>query len=137
MAYVLIGFMGAGKSTVAGELGDGLGVTPLDSDGLLEERLGHSVAREFELHGEPAFRAQEEELVCGLLEGAGAQDGIALGGGSVLSGRVREALAPHLTVLLDVDPAVAWERVRASENGADRPLARDREDFLTLHSGRR
>jgi shikimate kinase/3-dehydroquinate synthase len=137
MAYVLIGFMGAGKSTVAGELGEALGVTPLDSDAMLEERLGHPVAREFERSGEPAFRAREEELVCALLAGAGPEDVIALGGGSVLSGRVREALAPHLTVLLEVDPATAWERVRAAENGAERPLARDRQDFLRLHSGRR
>jgi shikimate kinase/3-dehydroquinate synthase len=137
MAYVLIGFMGSGKSTAAGELGEALGVIPLDSDAMLEERLGHPVAREFELNGEPAFRAREEALVCALLEGAGPEDVIALGGGSILSGRVRDALAPHLTVLLDVDPATAWERVRASEDGAERPLARDRQEFLMLHSGRR
>jgi shikimate kinase/3-dehydroquinate synthase len=137
VAFVLIGFMGAGKSTAAAELADALGVVARDSDALLEERFGHPVAREFELRGEPAFRASEEEVVCELLSDAGAHDVIALGGGSVLSGRVREALAPHLTVLLDVDPAVAWERVRASENGGERPLARDRDGFLALHSQRR
>ena len=52
MAFVLIGFMGAGKSTAAGELADALGSAALDSDALLEERFGHPVAREFELHGE-------------------------------------------------------------------------------------
>ena len=70
MAFVLIGFMGAGKSTVAAELAEALGVAPLDSDALLEERLGHPVAQEFELHGEASFRAKEEELVCELLAGA-------------------------------------------------------------------
>ena len=49
MAFVLIGFMGAGKSTVAGELAEALGGAALDSDALLDERLGHPVAREFEL----------------------------------------------------------------------------------------
>jgi shikimate kinase / 3-dehydroquinate synthase len=137
MAFVLIGFMGAGKSTAAAELAEALGVVARDSDALLEERLGHPVAREFELRGEAAFRVGEEELVCELLSDAGARDVIALGGGSVLSGRVREALAPHLTVLLDVDPVIAWERVHASDNGAERPLARDRDEFLTLHSQRR
>jgi shikimate kinase / 3-dehydroquinate synthase len=137
MAFVLIGFMGAGKSTAAAELAEALGVVARDSDALLEERLGRPVARDFELRGEPAFRASEEELVCELLTGAGAHDVIALGGGSVLSARVREALAPHLTVLLDVDPAIAWERVHASQDGAERPLARDREEFLSLHSQRR
>jgi shikimate kinase / 3-dehydroquinate synthase len=137
MAFVLIGFMGAGKSTVAAELAGALGVAPLDSDELLERRIGHPLAREFELHGEAAFRAKEEQLVCELLADAGPQDVIALGGGSVLSERVREALAAHLTVLLDVDSGLAWERVSASENGRERPLARDREQFLALHSGRR
>jgi shikimate kinase / 3-dehydroquinate synthase len=137
MALVLIGFMGAGKSAVATELADALGVAALDSDVLLEERLGHPVAREFELNGEQSFRAKEEELVCELLEDAGPETVIALGGGSVLSERVRDALADHVTVLLDVDPAIAWERVQASEDGADRPLARDREAFLALHAGRR
>ncbi len=136
MAFVLIGFMGAGKSTVAAELADALGVTPLDSDALLESRLGHPLAREFELHGEPAFRAKEEQLICELLAQAGPQDVIALGGGAVGSGRVRDALASHLTVLLDVDPLIAWERVHASQDGTERPLARDREEFLALHSRR-
>ena len=137
MAFVLIGFMGAGKSTVAGELARALGVTALDSDALLERRMGHPLAREFELHGEATFRAKEEELVCELLANAGPRDVIALGGGSVLSERVREALAAHLTVLLDVEPSLAWERVSSSSNGRERPLAADREQFLALHSGRR
>jgi shikimate kinase / 3-dehydroquinate synthase len=136
MAFVLIGFMGAGKSTVAVELAEALGVTPLDSDLLLEERFGHSVAREFELHGEESFRAAEEDLVCKLLGDAGRRDVVALGGGSISSERVRAALADHLTVLLDVDPAVAWERIRAVKDGATRPLARDRDAFLALHAER-
>jgi shikimate kinase/3-dehydroquinate synthase len=137
MAFVLIGFMGAGKSTVATELADALAVEALDSDALLAERFGHSVAHEFELHGEPSFRAKEEELVCELLADAGPQSVIALGGGSVLSERVRTALESHVTVLLDVDPSIAWERARGGEDGLGRPLAQDREAFLALHSQRR
>ncbi len=94
--FVLIGFMGAGKSTVAADWPRLLGDTPLDSDAMLQERFGHSVAREFELHGEPAFRAAEEELVCELLDGAGPREVIALGGGSVLSAPYASALAGHL-----------------------------------------
>ena len=52
MALVLIGFMGAGKSTAAVELAAALGVAPRDSDALLAARFGHPVAREFELRGE-------------------------------------------------------------------------------------
>ena len=48
MAFVLIGFMGAGKSTVAAELAGALGQTLLDSDALLEERMGHPIAEEFD-----------------------------------------------------------------------------------------
>ncbi len=46
MAFVLIGFMGAGKSTVAARLAEERGVSPLDSDALLAQRFGHPVARE-------------------------------------------------------------------------------------------
>jgi shikimate kinase/3-dehydroquinate synthase len=134
VAFVLIGFMGAGKSTAATELADALGTAALDSDRLLQERLGHTVAREFELRGEAEFRASEEELVCEILRGAGEETVIALGGGSVLSERVRRELSPHVTVLLDVEPDVAWERVRSA--GIDRPLARDREAFLALAAER-
>jgi shikimate kinase/3-dehydroquinate synthase len=141
-AIVLIGFMGAGKSTVAAELAEALGVTPLDSDRLLEERFGHPVAREFELRGEQAFREAEEQLVCKLLADAGAGTVIALGGGSILSERVRDALEPHLVVLLEIEPEQAWERIRATAEGSpedvsERPLARDREAFFALHAERR
>jgi shikimate kinase/3-dehydroquinate synthase len=135
-ALVLVGFMGAGKSTAAVELATVRGGISHDSDQLLEERFGHPVAREFELRGEPAFRAAEEQLVCELLSEAGSRDVIALGGGSILSERVRGALGDHLAVLLDVDPAVAWERVHAGEHGTERPLVSDRDAFLALHAER-
>ncbi len=120
-ALVLIGFMGAGKSTVAAELAAALGVDALDSDTLLEERLGRPIAQAFEMDGEPSFRAAEEELVGELLRDAGPGSVIALGGGSVCSEAVRRALEPHLTVLLDVDPALAWARVQEQGGGGQRP----------------
>ncbi len=137
-ALVFIGFMGAGKTTVAGEVAAALGVRALDSDRLLEDELGHSVAEEFRTRGEASFRAAEEQLVCRLLEQADAGSVIALGGGSVLSERVRTALEPHLTVLLDIDAQAAWRRAGASaSSGSDkRPLASDREAFDKLHASR-
>ncbi len=137
MAFVLIGFMGAGKSTVAARLAPTLSGSALDSDTLLEQHLGHSIAHEFESRGEASFRAAEEQLVCQLLADAGPRDVVALGGGSVLSEAVRAALAQHLTLLLDVEPRVAWERVRSSADGASRPLARDLDAFTALHAERR
>ncbi len=60
---------------------------------------------------------------------------VALGGGAVLSERVREALVAHVTVLLEIEPALAWERVRPG--AGQRPLARDSEAFAALHAERR
>jgi shikimate kinase / 3-dehydroquinate synthase len=136
MAYVLIGFMGAGKSTALVELGSVLGQGTFDSDALLAERFGHSVAREFELHGEQAFRAAEEQLVCELLDGARPDDVVALGGGSVLSEQVREKLRGEVVVLLDIDADTAWERVAGPDRGEGRPLAGDRDAFRRLHGER-
>jgi shikimate kinase / 3-dehydroquinate synthase len=135
-ALVFIGFMGAGKSTVAAQVAAALGVQALDSDRLLEEALGHSIAEEFEQRGEGSFRAAEEELACRLLGEAGPGSVIALGGGSVLSERVRAALEPHLTVLLDIDAQAAWRRAGAGRGAEKRPLAADRESFVKLHAVR-
>ncbi len=133
---VFIGFMGAGKSTAAAEVARALGVAALDTDLLLEARLGHSIAHEFELGRERTFRALEEELVSELLGAAPAGSVIALGGGSILSERVRHALETHVTVLLDVDVERAWQRVQGGETHISRPLARDRERFIALHAER-
>ncbi len=136
-AFVLIGFMGAGKSTVAGEIAASLDTRALDSDRLLEARFGHSVAEEFERAGEASFRAAEEELVCRLMAEAGPGTVIALGGGSVLSSKVCAALKPHVTILLDIDAQVAWKRVGGGSGGQEkRPLAADREAFLALYESR-
>ena len=132
---VFIGFMGAGKSSLAAEVAQALGVESQDSDRLLEQRLGRSIAEVFAADGEAAFRAAEEELVCELLARAGPGSVLALGGGSVLSPRVREALAPHLTVLLDVPVEVAWARV--ARNPSRRPLAHDEGAFRALAAERR
>jgi shikimate kinase/3-dehydroquinate synthase len=135
-ALVFIGFMGAGKSTVAAELAGVLGGEALDSDRMLEESLGHSIAEEFKRGGEGSFRAAEEDLACRLLAQAGAGSVIALGGGSVLSHRVQEALEPHITVLLDIDAQTAWRRVGAGPGREKRPLAGDQDAFFALHASR-
>src|ERR1700722_692903 len=132
-ALVFIGFMGAGKTTVAGEVASALGVRALDSDRLLEEELGHSIAEEFRARGEASFRAAEEQLACRLLADAIPGSVIALGGGSVVSERVRAALEPHLTVLLDIDAHAAWRRAGAGSGREKRPLASDRVAFEQLH----
>jgi shikimate kinase / 3-dehydroquinate synthase len=130
-AIVLIGFMGAGKSTGARALAAELGVEAVDSDRALESRLGEPIESYFDREGEDAFRAREEEVVGELLDRADAPV-IALGGGAVQSERVREALARHTVVHLEIHTADAWRR--ASNKG--RPLARDPDRFERLHRDR-
>ena len=130
-SLVFIGFMGAGKSNAARAAAEALGAAAVDTDKLLQAELGGSIAEFFDAQGEAAFRAREEELVVGVLERAGGEP-VALGGGSLGSGRVRAALERHTAVLLDVDAATAWERAGAGT----RPLARDRAAFETLHAQR-
>jgi shikimate kinase/3-dehydroquinate synthase len=132
-AIVFIGFMGAGKTTAAAQVAASFGRrAALDSDRTIEERLGHAIAEEFEQRGEQSFRALEEQVVCELLEGAEAGDVVSLGGGSVMSARVRDALRQHTVVLLDVGVDRAWERASSER----RPLARDREAFGRLYAER-
>jgi shikimate kinase/3-dehydroquinate synthase len=125
-AIVFIGFMGAGKSTALGAAREaGLETTEIDE--LMERELGMPIAEAFERDGEEAFRAREEEVVGALLERA---DGgaIALGGGSVLLPRVREALGRHIVVWLEIDAEEAWRRIAHSH----RPLAKSAEDVALL-----
>jgi shikimate kinase/3-dehydroquinate synthase len=125
-AIVFIGFMGAGKSAaLAAAQEAGLETTEVDE--LMERELGMPIAAAFEQHGEEGFRAREAEVVGSLLEEA---DGgaIALGGGSVLSERVRAALGRHVVAWLQIDAAEAWRRIE----GTDRPLARSAEDVAEL-----
>ncbi|MBA3328910.1 MAG: bifunctional shikimate kinase/3-dehydroquinate synthase [Solirubrobacterales bacterium] len=126
---VLVGFMGAGKSSALPGV--------LDTDALLERELGTSIAEFFAQHGESEFRRREEEVVLRALAGGG--DVVALGGGSVTSVRVREALAEHTVAWLDVGADEAWRRVQtgmAEEAFAPRPLATDRGAFDARHAER-
>src|SRR3954465_6600537 len=120
-ALVFLGFMGAGKSAAARDLAAVMGTRALDTDRLLEERLGHTIEEEVARRGEASFREHEEALCVELLDRAGGGDVIALGGGAVLSQRTREALARHVAILLEVDVEEAWRRA----SGKARPLARD------------
>ncbi|MGH2715828.1 MAG: shikimate kinase, partial [Thermoleophilaceae bacterium] len=130
-AIVLVGFMGAGKSTGARALAAELGVEAVDSDRELERRLGEPIESFFDREGEAAFRAREEELVRELLERPGAPV-VALGGGALQSERVREVLTRHTVVHLEIETEDAWRR--ASNKG--RPLARDPDRFEQLHRDR-
>jgi shikimate kinase / 3-dehydroquinate synthase len=128
---VVIGFMGAGKTTLARELAAVRGVEHVDTDALVVERLGRPIADVFATDGEAAFRAAEEEAVLEVL-GGGADAVVSLGGGSVLSERVRAALGDHVVVALDVGVEEAWARAA----DPSRPLAADRGEFARRHAER-
>src|SRR3954471_23816427 len=103
-ALVFIGFMGAGKTTGARAAAAALGVRAVDTDRELEQRLGTSNEDYFASHGERAVREAGEALVA---EGVGAPPAAvtSLGGGGIPPCRVRDLLARHTVVMLDVDEA--------------------------------
>jgi shikimate kinase / 3-dehydroquinate synthase len=126
----LIGFMGAGKTTIGRDLAGRTGRPLVDTDAEIERRHG-PIPELFE-RGEAEFRRLEEEVVAEALAGADAV--LALGGGAILSEVTRERLrARAFTVWLDVDVDSAWERAHDS----NRPLAQREEDFRQLYATRR
>jgi shikimate kinase/3-dehydroquinate synthase len=120
----LVGFMGAGKTTLAPRVGARLDRPFVDVD----EGSNALIAA----IGIDAFRAREAEVTVDAL-GNDRPSVYALGGGVVVSQAVQEALAERaFTVWLRVDAETAWQRVA----GSDRPLARDEQEFASLWEGR-
>lgn len=114
---VLVGPMGAGKTTVGRLLARRWGVGFRDTDHDVEERTGRSVSDIFVEDGEPAFREMERRAVADALT---SHDGVlALGGGAVMHPGTREALAGHDVVFLRVGLSDAADRVGL---GVSRPL---------------
>jgi shikimate kinase len=116
---VVVGPPAAGKTTVGTAVAAALGVPFRDTDADVEATTGTTVADLFVQHGEPHFRALEEDAVARALT---EHDGVlALGGGAVLSPVTRQRLVGSgcTVVWLDVDVASAAHRVGLSR---DRPL---------------
>ncbi|MFN2525555.1 MAG: 3-dehydroquinate synthase [Actinomycetota bacterium] len=114
---LLIGFMGAGKTSVGRVLAASMGVPLVDTDEAVEGRAGMAVADIFATSGEPGFRALERELVEEILEGEDAV--LALGGGALDDPATRAKAEWHTVVHLDVSFAEALRRVG---DGEDRPM---------------
>lgn len=112
-----MGLPGAGKSTIGRRLAKALGVELLDTDAAIEARTGRSIADIFATDGEQEFRRIEQEVVCAALTD---HDGVlSLGGGAVTSAGVREALAGHTVVFLEISAA---EGIRRTGGSTVRPL---------------
>jgi len=121
----LIGFMGAGKSTLVTPVGKQLGREYFDLD--------QDASRQIREMGLERFRELEAVRVMNSLE-ASTPRVFALGGGAVTTGEIRSTVAEFaFTVLLDVDVDEAWRRVK----GSDRPLAQDEAEFRRLYAERR
>ncbi|HEX7627037.1 MAG TPA: bifunctional shikimate kinase/3-dehydroquinate synthase [Gaiellaceae bacterium] len=128
----LIGFMGAGKTTLGKDVAARLDRGAVDADRLIEGRVQLPLNTFFAKRGETEFRIAEAAIVRSTLRNDPPAV-IALGGGAVKTPEVRTALADHaLTVLVEVDVDTAWERVR----GSDRPLAQDEAEFRKLYDER-
>jgi shikimate kinase len=136
---VLIGFMGAGKTTVGRALAKRLRSRFLDLDDVIEQREQMSVAEIFASSGETAFRRMETAALRELLQDRKADSDlvVALGGGAFVQKQNRAALnaAGAITVLLDA-PLEELRR-RCKREGKARPLARDQEKFGELFAARR
>jgi shikimate kinase len=106
---VLVGFMGAGKTTVGHLLSGQLGLPFADADTVIEDRAGRPVREIFAEQGEPAFRALEHETIAGLLDGPDMV--LALGGGAAEHPGTRRRLPGADVVYLHVEFAGAVARV--------------------------
>ncbi|HEY7262715.1 MAG TPA: shikimate kinase [Trebonia sp.] len=127
---VLVGFMGAGKSTVGRLLAAKLGLPFTDSDQVIEERAGKPIRRIFADEGEPAFRDLEHAVIGGLLAGPDAV--LALGGGAAGHPATRALLARVPVVYLRVGYAEALARVGGDQG---RPMLA-RPGVQALHAER-
>jgi len=128
---VLVGFMGAGKTTVGTLLAARLGLPFTDSDQVIEQRAGRPVRQIFAEDGEPAFRALEHEVIAELLDGPPIV--LALGGGAAEHPQTRNKLATAQVVYLHVSYAQALQRVGGDPES--RPLLA-RPDLAGLYERR-
>ena len=136
----LVGFMGAGKTSVGRALGLRLNGIFEDLDDRIERREGRTIAETFRDSGEPAFRLAEHAALRQVLEEShgGVARIIALGGGAFVQQKnvalLRAARLP--VVFLDAPVEELWQRCQ-SQAGIERPLRGSREQFRQLYETRR
>jgi shikimate kinase len=127
-SVVLVGMMGAGKSTIARRLSARLRLPFLDADLEIEAAAGMSIPDIFETHGEPHFRDGEARVIARLLDnGPGI---IATGGGAFLREDTRDRIRDKaVSIWLKADADVIMRRVKRR---ADRPLLQTADPAATV-----
>jgi shikimate kinase len=142
-AVFLVGFMGAGKSSVGRALGQRLNWIFEDLDDRIVAREGRSVPKIFRDSGESAFRRAEHAALRHVLDElqGGAAKVVALGGGAFVQ-RENAALLKASgvpTVFLDAPVEELWQRccTQATQADTERPLLQNMDQFRKLHETRR
>jgi shikimate kinase len=119
-SVVLVGMMGAGKSSIGRRLAQRLGLTFVDADAEIEAAAGMTIAEIFANYQEPYFRSGEQRVIARLLEN-GPQV-LATGGGAYMNGETRAAIAQRgVSVWLKAEFEVLMKRVKRRAT-ADRPM---------------
>jgi shikimate kinase len=127
-SIVLVGMMGAGKSSIGRRLAGRLNIPFVDADAEIEEAASMSIADIFEVHGEPYFRAGEARVIARLLE-HGPQV-LATGGGAFMNAQTRANIRDKaVSVWLKADLDVLTRRLRRRN---DRPLLKTEDPIATL-----
>jgi shikimate kinase len=127
-SIVLVGMMGAGKSSVGRRLANRLGIPFVDADCEIEARAAMTIPEYFERHGEQNFRSGEARVIANLLN-QGPQV-LATGGGAFMHADTRAAVRRHgVTVWLKADYEVLLRRVRRR---SDRPMLKTANPAETL-----
>lgn len=127
-SIVLVGMMGAGKSSAGRRLAARLGIAFVDADTEIEAAAGMTIPEIFNAHGEPYFRAGEARVIARLLD-AGPQV-LATGGGAFMNADTRAAIrAKGISFWLKADFEVLLRRVRRR---TDRPLLKTDDPEATL-----
>jgi shikimate kinase len=127
-SVVLVGMMGAGKSSVGRRLAGRLGIPFVDADVEIEKAAGMTISEIFATHGEPYFRAGETRVIARLLDG-GPQV-LATGGGAFMNADTRAAVrAKGISVWLRATLEVLNRRIKRR---GDRPLLKSADQSDTL-----
>jgi shikimate kinase len=134
--FVLVGFMGCGKSTIGRRLASSTGHRFVDTDDLIVKDQGKTIPAIFAEHGEEEFRAIERRIVADLVGLAGIV--LSTGGGAILDPANREALKKTgIVIWLDADPDVLFERAMRSGRRPLLQTADPRASFDSLLASRR